>query len=102
MNSSRTKNKYSSSYAFSRESIPYPEVAKEKAKPPITELESEDNSGLFTVKEATLEEQGQKFMDDYRKVERAIVCNFYTGGGVYTRGILDSLYKGFNPLNPSM
>ena len=92
-----------SSYAYSRENVPFPELANEKVKPPVSESERDDNSELFKKKEATQQEQAQKFMDDYRRVERAIVCNFYTGGGKsYTRGILDSLYKGFNPLNPNM
>ena len=95
----KTKD-YISSYSFKRVTVPYPSASTEKIKPPTTELELQDSAELFKVKEESLEEKAQKYMDSYRKVERAIVCNFYTGGGVYTKGILDSLYKGFNPLNP--
>ena len=103
MSSKNKSNALPLSYAYSRENIPFPELTKDKTKPPVLGSEHDDNSEMFKKKEASQQEQAQKFMDDYRKVERAIVCNFYTGGGKsYTKGILDSLYRGFNPLNPNM
>ena len=101
--SRKNKNEdYFTSYAYGKENTPFPETLSDKLSPPETELDLEDSKDLFVEREETLEEQGQKYMDSYRKVERAIVCNFYTGGGKYSRGILDSIYKGFNPLNPDM
>ena len=98
---SRKKNKnQSGSYAYSRETVPFPESDSEKVKPPATDLNLSDSSKLFIQKELTNEEQAIQYMSTYKKFERAIVCNFYTGGGKYTNGILNSIYRGFNPLNP--
>ena len=88
----------SSSYAYSRETVPFPELSAEKSKPPSADLP--DNSKALARKELSPEEQAIEYMSTYKKFERVIVCNFYTGGGIYTRGILDSIYRGFNPLNP--
>lgn len=76
------------SYSFNRSIIPFPELASGNVKKVVPD------DG------ASLEEQAQKYMDAYRKAERVVVVNFYTGGGAYKRGILDSIYRGFNPLNP--
>ena len=95
----KLKNKnQSGSYAYSREIVPFPEAGVERAKPPSADLP--DSSKLLIPKELTPEEQSIEYMSTYKKFERVIVCNFYTGGGIYTRGILDSIYRGFNPLNP--
>ena len=88
------------SYAYSKSTIPFPEPCGEKVKPPSTDLELSDCSKLFVQKELTPEEQAIEYMSTYKKFERVIVCNFYTGGGKYTNGILNSIYRGFNPLNP--
>ena len=98
--STKLKNKnQTGSYAYSRETVPFPETASEKTKPPATNLNLLDNSNLFIEKELSAEEQAIQYMSTYKKFERVIVCNFYTGGGKYTNGILNSIYRGFNPLN---
>ncbi len=98
---SRNKIKnQSSSYAYSREIIPFPEPVSERTKPPLANLEFSDSSKLFIQRELSQEEQAIEYMSTYKKFERVVVCNFYTGGGLYTRGVLDSIYRGFNPLNP--
>ena len=89
------------SYSYKKDIIPFSVIEGEKIKPP--EFESElavDSSHLFKSKELTLEEEAMQYMDRYRKAERAIVVNFYTGGGAYRKGVLDSIYRGFNPMNP--
>jgi hypothetical protein len=97
----KLKNKnQTSSYAYSRETVPFPEPVLEKAKPPAAKFNLLDNSNLFIEKELSAEEQAIEYMSTYKKFERVIVCNFYTGGGKYTNGILNSIYRGFNPLNP--
>ena len=88
------------SYAYGKAVIPFPEQVSERVVPPNSESTTLDNSKLFAKKELTREEQAIEYMSTYKKFERVIVCNFYIGGGRYTRGILDSIYKGFNPLNP--
>ena len=95
----KSKNQ-SNSYAYSKETVPFPELDSEKVKPPATDLNLPDSSKLFVQKELTNEEQAIAYMSTYKKFERVIVCNFYTGGGKYTNGILNSIYRGFNPLNP--
>ena len=85
-------------YSFNKTVIPFPQKAEVKAKPPEADLP--DSSKLLVPKELSPEEQAIEYMSTYKKFERAIVCNFYTGGGVYTRGMLDSIYRGSNPLNP--
>ncbi len=96
----KNRNTPVASYAYSKENIPFPEKSTEKIKPPVTNLEFNDSSSLFAEKELTQEEKAIEFMSTYKKFERVIVCNFYTGGGKYTNGILNSIYRGFNPLNP--
>ena len=91
---------HSSSYAFNRSSIPFPEQTNNKISPPVAQGTTSDTKDLFKPKELTLEEEAQKYMDAYRKAERVVVINFYTGGGPYRKGVMDSIYKGFNPLNP--
>ena len=85
-------------YAYSKTIVPFPEPVSERVKPPSTGLP--DSSKLFVKKELSQEEEAIQYMSTYKKFERVIVCNFYTGGGIYTRGVLDSIYRGFNPLNP--
>lgn len=81
--------------------MPFPEPVVEKIKPPISDVEVSDNSHLFKAKkELSLEEQAREYMNNYKKVERAVIINFYTGGGAYKKGVLDAIYRGFNPLNP--
>lgn len=96
----KNRNTPLASYAYSKEIVPFPETNLEKVKPPVTSLELNDNSSLFTEKELTQEEKAIEYMSTYKKFERVVVCNFYTGGGKYTNGILNSIYRGFNPLNP--
>lgn len=102
--SSKSYNKQKqllSSYAFNKTSPPLPEANLPKAEPPHADIEQEDNKHLFKLKiELTNEEIAQEFMNAYKKAERAVVNNFYTGGGAYKKGILDAIYRGFNPLNP--
>ncbi len=99
--STKSKNKdQAGSYAYSRETVPFPELDGEKVKPPLADLSLPDNSNLFVQRELSQEEKAIEYMSTYKKFERVIVCNFYTGGGKYTNGILNSIYRGFNPLNP--
>lgn len=100
----RTKKEFNSySISFSRSITPYPEIINEKQKPPTSDYPQKDNSELFKTKpEASLEEQAQAYMDTYRKAERIVVNNFYTGGSAYRKGIIDAIYRGVNPLNPTM
>lgn len=88
-------------YTFNKSIRPFPEADLEKAKPPILS-ESEDNSDLFNEvkEELSVDDQIRLHMDIYRKAERMVVINFYTGGGPYKKGVLDAIYRGFNPLNP--
>ena len=88
------------SYAYGKAVIPFPEPVSEKVVPPSSGIPVSDSGKLFTKKELSQEEKSIEYMSTYKKFERVIVCNFYTGGGIYTRGILDSIYRGFNPLNP--
>ncbi len=100
---SKTKKKIKNqalSYAYSKAVVPFPEIVSEKVTPPTSETPLTDNKSLFDKKKLTPEEQAIEYMSTYKKFERAIVCNFYTGGGKYTNGILNSIYRGFNPLNP--
>ena len=86
------------SYSFNRSIIPFPIKSVEKVKPPAANSNVIDSRHLFPEKkEKTFEEQAKEFMDGYRKAQRLICVNFYTGGGVHRRGIMDSLYRGFSP-----
>ena len=97
----KLKNKnQSGSYAYSREIIPFPEPVLEKVKPPSMDFSLSGSINLLAKKELSEEEKAIQYMSTYKKFERVIVCNFYTGGGKYTNGILNSIYRGFNPLNP--
>lgn len=89
------------SYSFNRSTIPFPKQASEKISPPVIQGHSENTKDLFKPrKELTVEDEAQKYMDSYRKAERAVVINFYTGGGPYRKGVMDAIYRGVNPLNP--
>lgn len=85
---------YNTTYTYNREKIPFPEMAKEKAKPPIINQDFIDTKDLLKEKTLSNEQKAQEYMDNYRKAERALVINFYTGGTKYSRGILDSIYRG--------
>ena len=97
----KTKNQLNS-YSLNKSAVPFPELATGKMKPPVSERELEDSSELFKIKEEEIswEEKARRKMDEYRKAERIIINNFYTGGGAYKKGIMDAIYRGFNPLNP--
>ena len=89
------------SYSFNQASVPYPEQGQEKIKPETAVGDFIDSSSLFKkAEELPLEEQARQYMDTYKKAERAVINNFYIGGAAHRKGILDSIYKGFNPLNP--
>ena len=92
---------YFSSYSFNRTVIPFPEPKAERAKPPeAVNPNLIDSSHLFTKKrEASKEEKIQQYLDNYKKAERILVINFYTGGGPYRRGVMDAIYRGYNPMN---
>ena len=95
------KNHFSN-YSFNRSIVPYPEPAQEKITPPVIHGDSKDTKDLFKLaNELTVKDEAQKYMDSYRKAERIVVISFYTGGGPYKKGVMDSIYRGFNPLNPS-
>lgn len=97
-----TKLKYNS-YSFNRTLIPFPEDSSSKIKPPIADIEMEDNSHLFqpVILEERKLEQARQYIDTYRKAERAVIINFYTGGGgAYRKGFMDAIYKGYNFSNP--
>lgn len=87
---------YNTTYTYNRETIPLPEATKERSKPPIINQDFIDTKDLLKEKILSNEEQAQEYMDNYRKAERALVINFYTGGTKYSRGILDSIYRGVN------
>ena len=93
------------SYSFNKTRTPLPELNSNKARPPmdreIDSINKIDTTEMFKPKpELSLDEQAQEYMDAYRKAERIIIINFYTGGGAYKKGILDAIYRGYNPLNP--
>ena len=101
LKSSVKRKNHFNSYSYKKDIVPFPKQADEKVKPPDSLSDYvTDNIHLFKSKELTLEEEAKQYMDGYRKAERAIVVNFYTGGGAYRKGILDSIYRGFNPMNP--
>jgi len=87
-------------YTYNKTVTLLPQEISKKAKPPVFTNCKSDNKELFTVKEKGWEEQAQNHMDDYRKAERILIVNFYTGGTNYSRGVLDSIYRGVNLLNP--
>lgn len=90
------------SYSFNKTKIPFPEPVEQRIKPPTSnDVTLVDSSELFKpLEKLPVEEKARQLMDEYRKAERALVINFYTGGGPYKKGIMDSIYRGFNPLNP--
>lgn len=86
------------SYAFNRSIIPFSRANAEKVKPPHFE-DAEDTTNMFPEeKKPSKEKVIQEYMDNYRKAERALIVNFYTGGNAYKKGIMDAIYKGINPL----
>ena len=90
-----------SSYSFKRTVIPFPELKEgERIKPPTAVNPNViDSSHLFKQKnEASKEEKIQQYMDNYKKAERILIINFYTGGGPYRRGVMDAIYRGYNPM----
>lgn len=96
----KKRSSQGTSYAYNRSIDPFPDAAQAKAKPP-TNGSLEDTKDLFPKQEEkTKEKVIQEFMDTYRKAERAVVVNFYTGGNAYKKGIMDSIYRGLNPMNP--
>ena len=84
------------SYSLNKSSTPFPEKAETKTKPPVANHKHEDNSHLFinAEQEMSWEEKARRSMDEYRKAERTIIINFYTGGSPYKRGIMDTIYRG--------
>lgn len=100
-------NSDSPTYVFSRAIVPYPDKQNEKIKPPIN-FEAQDTTELFKTKDLFIglskeerrEKMIQEHMDVYRKAERILIINYYTGGSAYKKGMLDAIYRGFNPLNP--
>src|SRR3989338_5828348 len=88
-------------YSFNKSFMLYPD-SSERIKPPTASQSFvSDTKDLFKPKdELTMEEKAQEYMDAYRKAERIVVINFYTGGSAYRKGIIDSIYRGYNPLNP--
>ncbi len=98
---SALKTKYKETqYTYNQHFVPLPEAKSEKIKPPVFDKNTPDNKELFKVKEKNWEEKAQDYMDEYRKAERTLIINFYTGGTRYSRGVLDSIYRGSNLLNP--
>ncbi len=83
-------------YSYKREITPFPEGAMEKKKPPAWDRNGVSTCVLPAKKELSMEEQAQQYMDDYRKYERFIIVNFYTGGNKYSRGMIDAIYRGVN------
>lgn len=91
---------FDNQYAFNKTAEPYPELSEKKSKPPISKS-AEDTTNLFPPKpKQTNVELAKEMMNEYRKAERAVVVNFYTGGSAYKKGIMDAIYRGKNPLNP--
>ena len=91
------KNQFSC-YSFNKSRVPFPENTAEKIKPPTSTNNVIDSRHLFKKQELTIEEQAIDYMNNYKKAERILSINFYTGGGAYKKGVMDSLYKGFNPM----
>ena len=87
---------FDSQYGFNRSSEPYPELSENKSKPPGSES-AKDTKDLFQNKpKQTNVEIAKEMMDEYRKAERTVVVNFYTGGSAYKKGIMDAIYGGRN------
>ena len=87
------------SYSYNRTIVPFPESAPEKSKPPVSNFNFVDCSHVFTpVKEKTLDEKKQEFINKFLQAERYLVVSFYTGGASHRKGALDAIYKGFNPM----
>ena len=85
------------SYSFSRVTAPLPEKASSKSKPPSPSCEIKDTTEIFAKekKEKTREEKMVDFMSEYKKAERFVIVNFYTGGnGAYKFGMMDAIYAG--------
>ena len=96
-----TKKPPGSEYTFNKSCVPFPEPKEQKEKPPVNDSNSTDNSNLFAAKaELSIDEKIRQTMDTYRKAERVLVVNFYTGGGAYKRGVLDAIYRGNSPYGP--
>lgn len=91
------------SYSFNKTIVPFPEIQDKKVLPPKSNSKVIDSSHLFKKKTEPLtkEKLRKKFIEDYLKAERVVVSNFYTGGSPYKSGVLDMIYKGFNPLKPA-
>ena len=104
MTKQKKQHQITTSYSFNRTKAPLSDSATDKVKPPTNPGEVKTGSDSSRVekkkKELSLDEQAQQHMDAYRKAERILIINYYTGGGTYKRGILDAIYRGFNPLNP--
>ena len=87
------------SYAFNKSIVPFPELADEKLKPPVSEINLGDTKDMYKPpRELTVDEKIQERMDEYRKAERALIINFYTGGSAYKKGIMDAVYRGSSEL----
>ena len=95
------QSKEKNSYSYNKSIHPYPVLLKEKIKPPENINDLSDNSEMFVIRkeEVEVDEQIRQHLDIYRKVERFIIVNFYTGGSPFRRGLLDAIYRGHNPGN---
>lgn len=97
-----TKKSCYSSYSFNRQILPMP-VSESKAKPPEPQKSYNNTETLFPQKkEKTKHEQIMEYLNEYKKAERMVIINFYTGGGAYKTGMMDALYAGLLSKNPSI
>lgn len=96
------KSSYTS-YSFNKTIVPFPDDKAEKVKPPPSNSNVIDSSHLFKTRIEPLTKEGlrKRYVDEYFKAERIVISNFYTGGGAFKKGVLDMIYKGFNPMKPA-
>ena len=91
----KEKKTFYSSYSFNRAIQPFPD-AQERIKPPSSKDFTETKCFINFENNSNEEKETQKSIDDYRKAERVVVNNFYTGGSIYKTGAMDFIYKGVN------
>ncbi|MBI1858546.1 MAG: hypothetical protein HYR97_05475 [Candidatus Melainabacteria bacterium] len=87
-----------SSYSFNKTIVPFSLADSQKVSPPSCNRVEDTKDYFPPEKKKSKEEVIQEYMDNYRKAERTLIVNFYTGGNAYKKGIMDALYRGANPL----
>lgn len=91
------QKKMISNYSFGKEIMPMPNEIECKTKPPVYDTLKvvKNTKELFGPEpEKTPEENIVIAMSAYKKAERFVIVNFYTGGGAHKIGMMDALYSG--------